>query len=193
MIITFQELSSLIMRCCKVSNQDTDPTDFASKHAFTVDINKMETIFRDRKLDYHIIACTTELASYIPYMTDVHHLAQYVKDSDELNDILNGLNQIAVFSIYCDHNKDGEIQFRINKDAEDELNDKDLFDLCNKDGKINLDLIAQLMKGTPNYSILVYRRFSPARDRFAYTVKYIANKEMNQYYKSVEEEITKKK
>lgn len=190
MIISFQDLSSFIIKCCKASTPE-DPSDYAAKHAFSIDMNKMETIFRGNKLDYHIIACTTNLSSYVPYMNDVHNLAQYAKDSDELDNIMNGLTQIAIFSLYCDQTKDGPIAFRLDKDNDNTLSNKELFDVCNKEDKINVGLITQIVKGTPSYSILVYRQFSQKRDRFVYNVRYIANKEMNQYYRSVEDTLKK--
>lgn len=186
MVASFKDIKGIIIKCCTAVNAGS--MEFAEKYEFAVDIAKMNNIFRQRQLDYHVLACNTTLKSYTPYASDIHNIADYVNNSEELSAIMDGYTQIVFFTVFSNKNKDGSIEFRIDSDNENPLNPSELFSVCNNTNKLNINIAAGIVKDVPNYRIMVTRRFIPNKDKFAYTIHFRSNKEMSLYYKSITSE-----
>ena len=181
MVAPFLEIRSMIVKACRALS---DSTDYTEKHHFTVNTSSLNNMFKQRGLDYHVMAGTFKLESFRPFVSDIHTIAEYVESFEKIVDIMDGYTQIAIFTVFSTHNKDGEISF--TNDNDEDLTIKDMNSLCNDPNKLDFKLMSMILKNVPNYRIMVARRFHPKSDSFVYDVYFRSNHHMTDFYKSIE-------
>lgn len=185
MVTSFHDLRSMITKVC---DANSGAKDYAEKHEFTVKTHILNNMFVQKGLDYRVIAGATNLQSYVPFITDIHTIMDYVSSEEEMKDILDGYTQIAIFSLFSIRNKNGEIVFE--EDEEHPYTDSELFALCNNKKKMDTELMINICKQIPIYRVLVARKFNPKTDSFSYEIYFRSNKLMSAFFRS---EIDKQK
>lgn len=178
MVSSFFDLKNMIIKSCIAKS---DAKDYAEKHNFSINMVTLDNMFAQKGLDYHVMAGLSMLDSYIPCVTDIHTVSDYVEDQTMLMNVMDGYTQVVIFTIYSTKNKDGEIA--IGEDEEHPYDHKKIFALCNGK-KIDLDLMGIIVKQLPIYKIMVARRFNPSTDLFVYEVFFRSNRAMSEFYRS---------
>lgn len=179
MVVSFRDLKNMITKVCTAKS---DAKDYAEKHSFSMNMYTLNNMLVQKKLDYRVMAGTDKLGSYIPFVSDIHMITDYVESYEELMEIMDGYTQIAVFTLFSIRNKNGEIV--IGEDEEHKLADKDIFAACNNHKKLDIELMSVISKQLPTYRILVARKFNPKSDSFAYNVYFRSNRQMSAFFRS---------
>lgn len=185
MVTSFHDLKTMIIKVC---DANSGAKDYAEKHGFTVKAHILNNMFVQKGLDYRVMAGAVNLQSYVPYISDIHTVMDYVESEEEMKDILDGYTQIAIFSLFSIRNKNGKVVF--TKDEEQPYTDIELFGLCNNKKKMDTELMINISKQLPIYRVLVARRFDPGTDSFSYKIYFRSNSQMSAFFRS---EIDKQK
>lgn len=179
MVTSFHDLRTMITKVC---DANSSAKDYAEKHGFTIKTHILNNMFVQKGLDYRVMAGAANLQSYVPFISDIHTIMDYVDSEDEMKDILDGYTQIAIFSLFSIRNKNGMVVF--GEDEEHTYTDGELFSLCNNKKKMDTELMINISKQLPIYRILVARKFNPKTDSFSYEIYFRSNKQMSAFFKS---------
>lgn len=185
MVTSFHDLKTMIIKVC---DANSGAKDYAEKHGFTVKAHILNNMFVQKGLDYRVMAGAANLQSYVPYISDIHTIMDYVESEEEMKDILDGYTQIVIFSLFSIRNKNGAIVF--GDDENHPYTDNELFLFCNNKKKMDTELMINISKQLPIYRVLVARKFCPKTDSFSYEIYFRSNSQMSAFFRS---EIDKQK
>lgn len=173
--LSFKDIKFIIGKCCSVINSD----DISDRYKFSVNLEKMDNIFRQKDFDLRVLGFARKKESRVPSYEDIQLISEYMRQPNDIANTFNGKTQICEFMILCKSNIDGPVDV-IDEDG-NVVSDKELFNFCN----VNLkkDVILDVIKRLPVYKILVVRNFDYKTDKFDYKIYIRTNYEMVNYYK----------
>ena len=180
--LSFWELRDAISKSCSCTNQSDDISD---RYSFTIDIEKLEKIFRDKKSSCYSLAFEKELKSRVPSYKDIQLITEYMREQNELGNTFNGKVQVCELLVFSKDKIQGPVD--INDEDGNPLSDEALFNYCNNPESLNDDIIYGITKNLPMYKVLVTRIFNYEKDSFDYNIYIRSNYEMVTYYKAVQE------
>lgn len=181
MVASFTELRQFIIKCCV---SDSSSKDYAQKHHFDLDTAKLNNILVKKEYPYRVVGGTNKLPSYTPYVSDMHSLADFVDTSKDMTEIMDGYSQIILFSLISVEDESGPIELRIDPNAEEAMDTKEIYSALNTPRKLNMELMASVVKDLPVYRIMVVRKFHAKSDSFVYNVYFKSNRRMTEFYKA---------
>lgn len=185
--LSFWELRDVISKSCSCTNQSED---IDNRYAFSVDIEKLESFFREKQSSFYSMAFDKKLNSKIPSFGDIQLISEYMRNEDELDSVFNGKVQVCEFMVFSKNKIQGPVE--INDGDGVVISDQDLFDYCNDPDKLDENIIYGIVKNLPMHKILITRKFNYEHDAFDYNIYIRSNYEMVTYYKAVQEKKEKK-
>lgn len=178
---TLQSLTYLIKKSCIVNNS-SDPAD---RYSFTIDVNKLESLLKQKNTNLHALAFDKVLNSRILDINDLQLVSEYIHDPKIFNNSFNGKSEFVSFMLYSTVNGDGEIPFIQTEDdgTQTQISNETLFKYCNDPEEINKEFITSILSEIPCYRIIVIRMYNYSEDRFEYKVNIRSNYEMVTFQK----------
>ena len=190
-MLSFKELKVLIAKSCRVVSKSDDLTD---RFSFDIDFTKLEKKLQGADQNLHVLAFYDKNSSYVPYMSDVQLLTEYLHTPEELNMVFNGQSEICTFMIFSTLTEKGIIT--LADDKGNPLSSEEIFNICNGEAEeINFETVKDIISTLPMYQVLVVRIFYKKQEKFEYKIFFRSNYEMVSLFKStknakVEEENT---
>lgn len=183
MLLSFKDLRKVIIdKCCDVMESDN----VLDRYEFTIDLVRMENIFKQKKQPLHAIGFEKTIKSRVPNINDIQLLSEYLNETD-LQNILNNKSEICNFMIFSKENIDGTFELCKSDNEEEYMTDKELFDRLN--GKeIDQNIICYITSKLPVYKIIVARTFVKEHDKFEYKLYIRSNVHMYNYYNHLKNE-----
>ena len=162
--LSFWELRDAISKSCSCA---TNNSDLSNRFGFSINIEKLEKNFRDKKSSCYSLAFAEELAL-----------------------TFNGEVQVCELLVFSTEKLEGTVE--LNDENGNTLSDERLFELCNDPESLSKDVIDSIIINLPMYKVLVTRIFNYEKDSFDYNIYIRSNYEMVTYYKAVQEKKEKK-
>lgn len=179
-MLSFKELKILISKSCKVISRSEDITD---RFSFEIDFTKLEKKLQTADPNLHVLSFNDKTLSYIPYLSDVQLVTEYLHTPEELNMVFNGKSEICTFMIFSTLTEKETVTIESNGK---ELTSNEIFDICNGESEqINFDVVKGIISQLPLYQVLVVRTFNKKQERFEYKIFFRSNYEMVGLFKSI--------
>lgn len=159
-MIEFTDLKQLINIACTTEQSEN----MNDKFKFSINFGKLEKLLNQKGTNLHVISGGEVKTSYIPDISELQGISEYIKSINEANSIFNGNAQIMEFILYNDKNGSMKI---MNKDSNS--------DICN------------IMMNLPVYRTLIIRKFNTKKDKFEYLIYFRSNYNMIMYIKDLKE------
>ena len=185
--LSFWELRDAISKSCSCA---TNNSDLSNRFGFSINIEKLEKNFRDKKSSCYSLAFAKELKSRVPSFNDIQLISEYMRDPEELALTFNGEVQVCELLVFSTEKLEGTVE--LNDENGNTLSDERLFELCNDPESLSKDVIDSIIINLPMYKVLVTRIFNYEKDSFDYNIYIRSNYEMVTYYKAVQEKKEKK-
>jgi len=180
MIISeFKTLRQSIIKSC--STIDAESIDISSRYKFKIDFRKLDNLFKQKNLDLNVLAFDFEQESYEPGLNEIQMVSEYTKSDEDFDRIFNGKTTICNFMLYRLSDEYGNT-LDIHNNSDDPITRKELFDLCNNNGRLDTDFIKELVKSVPVYRVVVEKSFNIHTDQFKYRVYLRQNDPMIKYH-----------
>ena len=185
--LSFWELRDAISKSCTCVTNNSDVSD---RFGFSINIDKLEQIFRDKKSSCYSLAFAKELKSRVPSVNDIQLISEYMRDPEELALTFNGEVQVCELLVFSTETLEGTIEPpHPNKDV---LTNEDIFKGCNDPEFLDIDMIYDIVINFPMYKVLVTRIFDYEKDSYDYNIYIRSNYQMVTYYKAIQEMKEKK-
>ncbi len=177
---TLQSLTAIIKKCCVVNNS-SDPN---NRYGFTIDMNKLEAILKQKTTKLHTMAFSKVLESRLPNLSDLQMISEYAKGQNEITDTFNGKSEVVSFMLFSTVSEEGDIDINIPDETAENgyrtLVATELFNMLNG-SDINTDLAISIAESMPCYRIIVTRKYNYKEDRFEYKINIRSNYRMISY------------
>lgn len=181
-MISFKELKVLITKCCKVESK----SDLSERFSFEVDFTNMEKRLQEVDQNFHVLAFNEKVKSYVPYLSDVQMLTEYVHKPDEIKMVFNGNSEICPFMIFSVVGESGK-EYKLHDKNGKIVAAEDIFKLCNgSSDEIDWSMVKEIVEKLPIYQVLAIRTFVKKQDKFDYKLCFRSNYEMISFFKSLQ-------
>jgi len=190
---SLKSLTYMIKKCCTSADNES----LNDLYAFSLDVEKLKNILKQKGTNLHVIALNRTLESRPVQLEDVQFITEYVHDGRMYDTIFDGKSHIVQFMLFSSEDENGDINFIVNTENENEdpivLSDKELYNKCN----INVDetFVKNICRDLPCYRIIVTRSFIKGfmdkndgpTDKFEYKVNIRSNFRMVGFQKFAKE------
>lgn len=185
--LSFWELRDAISKSCTCV---TNNSDISNRFGFSIDITKLEQIFRDKKSSCYSLAFAKELNSRVPSFKDIQLISEYMRDPEELALTFNGDVQVCELLVFSVETLEGTVEL-CDQDR-NILSNEEIFKVCNDPESLDKVIIDDIIINLPMYKVLVTRIFNFEKDLYDYNIYIRSNYEMVTYYKAIQEKKEKK-